>query len=846
MIENLKKGRKIVGIFSKKKNNELFELLEADAKKEAAKKSPNGSDDKIAPSHVLTVDEISSESGKKDDSPVLSESPLEALKKRVLNMSSPQKKEESAETQPKKAEKQSTLLQKCKPYTVDEMGRDATTPKAPLYRLETVAEILENDSKRAVDRLSLKYDIMIDDLNSNTSALNKTPSVVKIKDEVTETPTPETVKVNNYQTSLPDISDIDNFIATKPQPAESLEGSTIRFTPIKDENDNKIKTVTTITNSFDLSAELGDLLVPEAAVQEKTQLEENEFDEFISDDEIKSPADAKQLIRKLSVEKRNSFLRIIGSIFFSLIFLLFEIPAMSALMLSETQLMMGICSAFLGIIVLINADMFLSLSKAFSRKSTPDVTASLAALACMTYNIMSAVLSKGGYEMSLLCGILLSIRAISQFISRSALLGNLRQITKSGEKKAINLIMDEATTFAMARDSIEGDVLVAAPRYTNNITDFMKYSKFGTFIKGKLPVITVLSLVLALASTFIAISLFGEVIEGIYSFAAVMCIAAMPTIFLIEALPIYDAAKRLNPKGAMIAGKTAAERLHLANAVVLTSEDLFPTGTVTLHNMKVLSENSIDDTILRAASLTDAINSPLATIFKQIAGTNSAYSMPDSDTVKYEDRLGVSGWVDDELLFIGNRTLMESHGIEVPDVKVDKKILAEGFFPVYIANGNTAVALLVVQYSANDHVALELKRITDAGVTLLINNCDPNITTEMVCDYLGLYNDTVRIMSSAGVHMYKNANEPTESCSAPASFRGRGLNFISVINAASKLKKSSILLNVLYILIMCAGLVVFAYLSFSGASAPLSPATLMLYELSASAASLLIYQAFKP
>jgi len=840
------KGSKIVGFFSKKKNNELLELIEADAQKEATQKSDNKSTDKISPSHVLTIDEISSDSVNANNSISLTEPPLESLKKRVLNMSSSQTEVDSSKSSPKSETKQSTLLQKCKPYTVDEIGRDATTPKAPLYRLETVAEILENDSKRSMDRLSLKYDIMIDDLSASTSKPEKAPSVSTTKNDEPENKPSEAVMVNNYQTSLPDISDIDNFIAAKPQQPEPMKSATIRFTPIKDENNPNVKTVTAITHSFDLSEELGDLLVPETATQEKPQLQENEFDEFVSDDEIKSPADAKLLIRKLSLEKRNSFLRIVGSVFLSLIFLIFEIPAMSALMLSKTNLIMGICTGILGLITLINADMFLSLIKIFSRKSTPDVTASLAALACMAYNVVATTLSKGGYEISLLCGILLSVRAISQFMSRSALLGNLKQITKSGEKKAINLIMDEATTFAMARDSIEGDVLVAAPRYTNNITDFMKYSKFGFFIKGKLPVITVLSLVLALVSAFVAVALFGEIIEGFYSFAAIMCIAAMPTIFLIEALPIFDSAKRLNPKGAMIAGKTAAERLHLANAVVLTSEDLFPTGTVTLHDMKVLSENSIDDTILRAASLTDAINSPLSTIFKQIAGTNSAYSMPDSDTVKYEDRLGVSGWVDDELLFIGNRTLMESHGIAVPDVKVDKKILAEGFFPVYIANGSTAVALLIIQYSANDNVAFELKRITDAGVTLLINNCDPNITTEMVCDYLGLYSDTVRIMSSAGVHMYKNANEPIESFSAPAAFRGRGINFISVINAASKLKKSSILLNVLYILIMCAGLVVFAYLSFSGASAPLSPATLMLYELSASAASLLIYQAFKP
>ena len=94
----------------------------------------------------------------------------------------------------------------------------------------------------------------------------------------------------------------------------------------------------------------------------------------------------------------------------------------------------------------------------------------------------------------------------------------------------------------------------------------------------------------------------------------------------------------------MIAGKIGAEHIEMANCAVFTSEDIFPSGTVTLHNMKVLSENSIDDTIIRAASLTETLNSPLTNIFKRIAGNSNITALPDSDTVKYEDRMGISGW----------------------------------------------------------------------------------------------------------------------------------------------------------------------------------------------------------
>ena len=106
---------------------------------------------------------------------------------------------------------------------------------------------------------------------------------------------------------------------------------------------------------------------------------------------------------------------------------------------------------------------------------------------------------------------------------------------------------------------------------------------------------------------FVIGAYFGNLVYGFYTAASILCFAAMPLIYLIENLPLYTASKKLNRRGAMIAGKTGAQAVEMANAVVLNSEDLFPSGTITLHDIKVLSENNIDDTIIRAASLTDAI-----------------------------------------------------------------------------------------------------------------------------------------------------------------------------------------------------------------------------------------------
>ena len=161
---------------------------------------------------------------------------------------------------------------------------------------------------------------------------------------------------------------------------------------------------------------------------------------------------------------------------------------------------------------------------------------------------------------------------------------------------------------------------------------------------------------------------FDGSLYGVCAAAAILCLTALPISLLIDALPLYHASKKLSKKGAMLAGKTGAELVEQANAVVINANDIFPSGTVTLHQMKVLSENNLEDTLLRAASLTETMQSPLSPIFKKIAGNSNITVLPDSDTVKYEEAMGISGWVDNRLLFIGNRTLMEAHGISVPDL----------------------------------------------------------------------------------------------------------------------------------------------------------------------------------
>lgn len=859
-------------------NNDDFILDDSDKK----------SENKISPSHALTSEEVLSGWNEQAQSAQPTTSPLEALKAR-MRASSNGESTKSEIKQNTKANEQSengkkdehqeprSLLKKLKRYTVDEEGHDLSQNSEPLYELQSVADIIKSDGERALKELSKKYDVSVDDLGKNKEnpkpqnaskveqptqrqIINKpapspTPAFEKmvsdseenIKKEIFEELFSERKKENeDSDIKIPDISDTDNIeYGINHHKKELSNTATIRFTPIKLDGEDSGIRVSSTTRVIDISEELAES-APEVNNPKETVLQKTEFEMFEPTEEVRDMASAKHILRALALKKRNSFLQTLVSGLFTFLLALFAIPPLSEVLISNPSTSMIVCGSFLIVSLTSNIDMIFDFRNLFRKRCSHDIFVGFSAITTIVLSFIAAKSEQSVYYLILASSIVLFIRALCKFYSASTKLGNLRQIAHSKSKIAASLISDSSTTFAMTKNFIEGDVLVCAPQKTDFVSDFMKYSDYGAKFSGKISVIFFITLFIAAVSATAAALSFGELYHALYSASVILLLAAMPTLIFVDTLPLYFASKRLNRKGAMIAGKAGAMELELCNAAVVSSGDIFPEGYITLQDMKVLSDNNIDDTILCAAALTSEMGSTLAPIFQKIAGTNDSYKLPTPSMTKYEERLGISGWVNNKMLFIGNRTIMEGHGIDVPSIEVDRKILRNGYFPVYLAADGKACALLIIKYSIDPKVIKELHRVTRLGVTLLVENCDPNISEPMICDYFDLYEDSVKVMSNAGVHMYKSATEPTEACSAPAAFRKSSITFISILNCASRIKQANTWLSVLYALCAVFGILYFVYASFSSGSSLLAPINLLLYELGVTALSLLVFLFKKP
>ncbi len=822
--------------------------------------------------HTLTPEEVLG-GGETDSKRIISQShsALNALKMR-MNASNKKLKEESniesgfsfdsknEETvKENEADNGQSLLDKCMPYLIEDDGTKANPNSKPLYELQSVADILKSDSEKVVESLSQKYDIIFEDLSIGTDKSDESIAVEDFAipeedDEKREEPEEKEQENIPYQTksSFEDIiviSDIDTPTQNVEKPSNDRihNTATITFTPITEgESETKLN-ITTHTRPLDLTGELSG--IPERDDFDNTgeiKLEKDDFEDFVPEEELDPEKNGSKFIRKFSIIKRNSFLATVISVIMGLVLTVWFIPAVTDLANSNLITAMIISSALTFIAVLCNIDCFKGLLKIFSDEAQADVSASLSVIAVILYSVFGIVSHQSVILIQLLlCGIL-AFRSYGRFSEASYMLSNLKIAVSPAPKNTLKLINDSAISMTMAENSVEGDVLVADTQPSGGISDFMKYTEYGSFLGGRLSVITAVSLILSVILGIACGIYFDGAAYGFYAAAVVQCLTALPVSFLIDKLPLFRASKKLNIKGGMILGMAGAEFAEEANAAVISADKLFPAGSVTLHQMQALSANNLEDTIIRAASLTESLGSTLAPIFKSIAGTGNITVLPDSDTVKYEDRMGISGWVDNRLLFIGNRTLLETHGIPVPSLELDRKILRQGYFPVYVATQNRACALIMIQYNVQREIADELRRLTASGVNLLISSCDPNLTEEMICDYFGLYSDSVKVMTAAGRHLHRNAAAAVKTVSAPAVCGRGNVGIASVLNCASRIKASNLRLMISYIISAVLGIVIFAYSSFAGSGNLLSGGAVLLYTLITTVISYLLYTTKKP
>ncbi len=757
---------------------------------------------------------------------------------------------EKAKTNAQNAAEKTTLTDKCKEFTrgseippeeksdyikmksVEEILAQIEKKTAQMVRDDTAAGITPDMPVKETAKQELPEQEKASSMETRVQTVKTQPKRVD-KSRIANGEGPKVVPVKPANATSEEKSrsvafsndgeeyiDAEIIPATPKKTFEELndEFKTSVFEPVEEPANGGSYTKEFATNIF----EKIEKITPPVSQSDNDEYEAQEPDD---EDEYTSVEDRSRIYVKILRKLRACNLRILATVILSVVAFICELPAVT-----EGNSYAGyIAATALGLAFLTNLDIIKKITKITPDEFDTAAPVGFLSILAVIYNILAITLFNE--KIPTVCFAPIFIMLLTQFglhNQYSRIRMNFKVIAKDGEKSALQFCTDQKVSgqIAALTEFETANILYRKP--TDNIGGFMRCSLFAGAKNKRFFTVFIIGVALSVIA-FAAALLSAGAEYALYAFMLGLCIACSPIAVFIANLPLRIAASRLNYYDAALFGEESAEQLDNANVITAQVGELFPEGSVKLVNFKLLSPNPVDQTLLDACALTSYMNSPLAGIFSQI--TSKEDDAPHKvDSTAYEENMGISGWVDDRRVFIGNRTLMQAHGFKLPSPEIDKNILRKECFPVYLGSEGVLCALLMVKYEVDPEVSYELSRLVSTGAAVLVKNCDANVSKEMLEDYFGLDEQSIYIMPHNTLPEFKKMSAKKDTIKAFAcanTFRGHAAS----VTAAIKSKKLSLAMFIIYAIVTVLALTGLSLLIVSKNTEYLTSLSLGLYTL---------------
>lgn len=400
----------------------------------------------------------------------------------------------------------------------------------------------------------------------------------------------------------------------------------------------------------------------------------------------------------------------------------------------------------------------------------------------------------------------------------------------SNELYSIGKIEKKQTAFEIGRGLLLDDPSVLASQKTSFPRRFIELSqKFypSDDVNKRLVPISFGASVLVGAITLLVTK---EMLSAITAFTGAICVSVPYFSYLVDALIISKTSKKLLGKGGVLAGWDAFKECSTANAIAFDSADIFDEEGGNVFGIHPFYDIQIDEAILYTASLLIKSGGPLGNLFKRIIVGETSL-LPPVDSLTYEDKLGLSAWIFNRRILVGNGDLLKNHNVHIPDMALIERHLCEGRYPLYLAIDGKAAAVFIVSYDVNNENAKLLKAIEKNSISLLVRSDDANITDEMVSTKLSLPQSGVKVLSAVSGDIYKNyCAGVTSAADALLLHDGKPHSFLSAINAALSLGSVKHILNIFQTCAMGIGLAIVSALAFVSGLSSLSCIQLIIVQ----------------
>ncbi len=220
--------------------------------------------------------------------------------------------------------------------------------------------------------------------------------------------------------------------------------------------------------------------------------------------------------------------------------------------------------------------------------------------------------------------------------------------------------------------------------------------------------------------------------SAVYCFVAVLVVGIPASRMFCLNLPLSRVTERLLRRGALLNGWACVDEFGRTDTLAVSSDVLFPQGSVRLLSLKAFGEEPLTRSVQYAASVVLAAGGPLAQIFEQLLENKRHLILP-AEGIDYENEMGVSGFVESLPVLVGNRMMLKTHGCAMPSKDYEHLLTGgDNRNLVYIAISGVPCAVMLVKYSADGDTIHSVQRMVETGVSLVVYTCDANVTAKML------------------------------------------------------------------------------------------------------------------
>lgn len=423
---------------------------------------------------------------------------------------------------------------------------------------------------------------------------------------------------------------------------------------------------------------------------------------------------------------------------------------------------------------------------------------------------------------------------------------NFKFVSSKGQKYASKIYNNESVAMQMMSGTAADRPIIAYQHKTEFPSNFLKISYApdpSEDLASKLaPITTIASIIIAVMYGVVKLSF----ADALNAFALITAVSVPVATLLSVNAPVRKLCKTLLSYGSMLSGYPSVKQFCDSTAIMIDANELFPAESISLEGIKTFEDYGIDESLLCGIAILKEAQNPIANAFDSVVAETEE-TLPEVESVLYEDEIGLVGWIKSERILVGSRTLMEKYSVEVPNMEYEEKYTSQGRQVTYLSRAGRLVAMFVTRYTPDAQLKAEMQRAETNGISFLIRTTDYNVTNDLVAKLYDLFYRSIKVLPTGLGNVLREAEGTVEETSRSYLItNGKAASLARAVTGCVKIKHNISLSIIIQLIAVIFGLLVASTLSLYAGVQVMGSLEVLIYALFWGAAAVFAPAVQKP